>query len=218
MSDDNRRRRLMQQPEESQSPSPPEGQQPKPDTGRLSRLQLETDSAAELAGDDSARLQGEFDPREEVERILKTAPFEFAPEKLAARLMARLAKSLKTEQNRLPEEARTALQFELSLTNFVMLPLMVAVGYLRVMAAEDERLQAQLAGVVSTLLLVVDALNVFVDELERLQVHDPEAGKLLVALLPAVLETLAEAIAPGAAVEEPLTDAELAELETYRDL
>jgi hypothetical protein len=212
MSDEGRRKRLMQ--DDSGQHSAGENEQRNSSQRPRSRLQLEAEDAADAVL--HAALQ--LDPVEAVERILKNPVFEAAPKSFAAKMMARLAKSLRSEQLSLPEEAALALQIELAMVSLITLPLMIAVGYLRVLAEEDPELRQSTTEIIHTLLLMVDSFTLLLTELQALQQTDPERAKLLVALLPGVLENLARAIAPDAQIDAPLNEAEWREMQSYNSV
>lgn len=212
MSDEGRRKRLMQ--DDSQQYSAGENENRNSSQRPRSRLQLEQEDQADDVLDAALQL----DPVEAVERILKNPVFEVAPKSFAAKMMARLAKSLRAEQMTLPEEATLAFQIELAMVSLITLPLMIAVGYLRVMAEEDPELRQSTTEIIHTLLLMVDSFTLLLNELQTLQETDPERAKLLVALVPAVLESLARAIAPDVQIDAPLNEAEWREMQSYNSV
>lgn len=218
MSDESRRKRLMQENMDAESALTDEYLKRQKERPR-SRLQLEPDDEPETARYqlDMKETAAHEAVQEAVERILRNPVFEVAPKSLAAKIMARLAKTLKADQMMLPEETRLALQIELTMVSLVTLPLMIVAGYLRVMAEEDQSVQQSTAEIIHTLLLMVDSLTVLLDKLEYLAEHDPASAKLLVALVPSVLENLAQAIAPDDWVDQPLEDHEWVEMQEYAD-
>jgi hypothetical protein len=134
--------------------------------------------------DTDADAAGDFNRLRQVDQILKTAPMEHAPARLALAIMARLAE-LKAEH--LPGTSGLALALALALMTLMLLPLLMAAGWL-VLAAlgSAAALSSALQQIVSLLALVLGVLKLFVEQAQDWLAASPQSAALL-ALIPIAL-------------------------------
>lgn len=134
--------------------------------------------------DEDVDAAAQFNRLRQVDHILKTAPLEHAPARLALAIMARLAE-LKAEH--LPGVSGLALALALALVTLLMLPLLVAAGWLVLAALGSAAvLSTALQQVVTLLALVLGVLKVFVERAQELLAASPQSSALL-ALIPIAL-------------------------------
>jgi len=133
--------------------------------------------------DQDADASVQFNRLRQVDHILKTAPFERAPERLALAIMARLAKAAE----HLPRSSGLALALALALVTLLVLPLLIAAGWL-VLAAlgSAAALSSALQQVVMLLAMVLGVLKVLVERAQEFIASSPQSAALL-ALIPVAL-------------------------------
>ncbi len=133
--------------------------------------------------DQDADASAQFNRLRQVDQVLKTAPFEHAPARLALAIMARLAEAAE----HLPRSSGLALALALALVTLLVLPLMIAAGWL-VLAAlgSAAALSSALQQVVTLLAMVLGVLKVFVERAQELVASSPQSSALL-ALIPLAL-------------------------------
>ena len=135
--------------------------------------------------DKDADSAAEFKRLRQVDQILRTAPFEHAPERLAAAILARLAETLQSEQ--FMRTSGMALALALALVTLLVLPLLIAAGWL-VLAAlgSAAALSSALQQVVMLLAMVLGVLKVLVERAQEFIASSPQSAALL-ALIPVAL-------------------------------
>jgi hypothetical protein len=128
----------------------------------------------------------EFKRLRQVDQILRTAPFEHAPERLAAAILARLAETLQSEQ--FMRTSGMALALALALVTLLMMPLLIAAGWLVLTAlGSAAALSSALHQVIGLLVLVLGVMEVFVERAQDLLKSSPETPALLLTLIPVAL-------------------------------
>lgn len=140
--------------------------------------------------DQSPAEADEFQRLKQVDRTLRNAPFERAPQGLALKIMMRIAEGLQPEQLR--RSSALALAVGLALVTLVLLPLLVVVG-VAVLGVVTSA--TALSGLISQLVHLMGLLMNSLDGLVRgaqdmLHVY-PEAPTLMLALIPIPLIWLA---------------------------
>jgi anti-sigma factor RsiW len=134
----------------------------------------------ELDADD--RSSAEYNRLKKVDVMLKSAPFEHAPERLALNIIARLAEAMKPEN--MTRTSGLALALGLALVMLVALPLLVAaLGLFMTAMGNPEMLSRVLAQIVNLLALVVSMLEVFAQSAQEV-LNNSQAPALLLALIP----------------------------------
>lgn len=131
-----------------------------------------------------------FDRLQRVDNLLRTAPHERAPERLAVTILARLARSIEQEAEfqHMPEATRQAVMFSLSLVLLVTLPMMVLASWMVLYAHGDPALLLQvLYQVIALLAMLIEALITLLDRARELAAEDPQAAVVAMALVPVVL-------------------------------
>jgi len=133
--------------------------------------------------DQDADASAQFNRLRQVDQVLKTAPFEHAPARLALAILARLAEAAE----HLPRSSGLALALALALVTLLVLPLLIAAGWL-VLAAlgSAAALSSALQQVVTLLAMVLGVLKVFVERAQELVTSSPQTSALL-ALIPLAL-------------------------------
>lgn len=140
--------------------------------------------------DEDAGVAAQYNRLRQVDTLLSTAPFERAPQRLAASIMARLAESIKPQQ--LSRVSGLALALGLALVLLVAFPLLVAASWLFLSAAGSAAaLDALIQQVVGVLAVIVGMLEVLVSGAQQVVADYPQAPALLLALIPLALFFLA---------------------------
>jgi anti-sigma factor RsiW len=130
-----------------------------------------------------------------VDMMLRTAPHERAPERLAVTIMARLAQTIKEQQqaSQQPQSEITeaTMQVAMQLVTVATLPLLVGAGYLLLNAQSNpETLEAVLLQVAAMLTMVIDTVTIMLDEAAAVFEENPEVAMAMLALIPVTLLTL----------------------------
>lgn len=134
----------------------------------------------------------------QVDRMLATAPFERAPQRLALTIMARLAQTVKEQtqlDDSMPQLSEAAIQVAMQMVTVATLPLMVGASWLMLNAMTDpELIEMVLQQVAALMLLVIDVMRIIIDEALAVFEEDPEAAMALLTLIPITLLTLVKQI------------------------
>lgn len=132
--------------------------------------------------DQSPADAAEFQRLKQVDRMLRAAPFERAPQGLALRVMARLAEGLQPEQLR--RSSGLALAVGLALVALILTPLLAVVGWLIVSTLTSATALTALIGqIVNLLALMLNALDALVRGAQQTLLAHPEAP-VLITLVP----------------------------------
>lgn len=125
----------------------------------------------------------EFNRLREVDRLLRAAPLERAPARLALHIMARLAEGLQPQtQTRV---SGLALALALSLVAAVTLPVLLLIGWLLLSAlGSAAALNSLLETLVSVVTLIVSGLEGLVRGAQHLLATYPETPLLMLAFVP----------------------------------
>lgn len=140
-----------------------------------------------------ARLQ-------DVDDLLRAAPAVRAPERLAATIMARLAESMQQQPSfqEMPEEMRQALMLSVSMVTVSMMPVMVAASWLVLNTMRNPVLLGQvMQRVIALQLVMIDAMLVMLEEIEKLVREDPELAPVAMSLLPMLMKGMMEYLEHG---------------------
>ncbi|NWF70508.1 MAG: hypothetical protein HXY40_15575 [Chloroflexi bacterium] len=130
--------------------------------------------------DQSPQESAEFNRLRQVDTILKTAPFERAPKRLALAIMARLAEGVKRHTG----VSGLALALGLALVTLVAMPLLLTAGWLALNVLASAALLSDILGqLVNLLTAIVGLLQVFVREAQTLVSANPQAPALAGALV-----------------------------------
>ncbi len=128
----------------------------------------------------------QFDRLKEVDRMLRTAPHERAPQRLALNIMAKLAATLNPQQ--LSRISGLALALGLSLVAAVMLPLLAAAGWLVLSTVgSSAALSAAVKQLVTLLAVTLTLLETLVVEIQALLSANPALPTLMLLLIPVSL-------------------------------
>jgi len=136
--------------------------------------------------DNDREAMGQFARLKMVDDLLKTAPIERAPKKLALNILARIAE-MAEEMNAQPEDSpeRIQMALALSLVVLVTLPLLVAaVTVYLSKAGNPDALNAVLAEIVNLLSVVLELLEELMTGAQALLNDYPEIAAVLVAIIP----------------------------------
>ncbi len=170
---------------------------------RLQRIQetLDTldnaEARAALRGElaDEPETLAEADKLERVHRILSTAPRERAPERLAAKIMARVSEIMKQQKAAdwpVPQEAIAAA---LMLARTATMPLMTGAAWLMIhAAAQPQLLTTVLPRVVAVHLALIEVMVEVLRQAETVADDDPDTAAAILALLPDALRAMAEGL------------------------
>jgi anti-sigma factor RsiW len=136
--------------------------------------------------DQDAEGSAQFRRLKRVDTLLRAAPHERAPERLALRIMARLAESIKAQP--MSRTSSLALALGLSLVMLVTMPFLIAAVALFLSAVGSAGALSQvLQAIVSLLLVVVAMLEAGIAAAQNMMATTPQAPLLLVALVPVIL-------------------------------
>ena len=150
--------------------------------------ELESDALHELYTriDDDPQEASDFQRLKQVDRLLRGAPMERAPQGLALRIMAKLAEGLQPEH--LMRSSGLALALGLALVTLVLTPLLAGLGWLIVNAVGNAgaltALINQIAGLLS---LIMNSLDALVQGARDVLNTYPEAPVVMVAIIPIAL-------------------------------
>ena len=156
--------------------------------------QLSDDLALELLGaldQDKAAAQ-DFGRLQRVDAMLKRAPHQRAPARLAATIMARLAHQVeaRAELERLPPQTQKLMMLHLSACMMAMMPMMEAASWLVLNARRDPELLGEaMLHTISWMSLVTDALILLMDDAENLARTEPQLAAATLALTPYMLNS-----------------------------
>jgi negative regulator of sigma E activity len=151
----------------------------------LYRLQHDTQAAEEQA------------QLEQVHEVLRTAPSMRAPSRLAATIMAKLAKSIEAQAQLepMPEEVKLALMLTTSIVQMAMMPMMIAASYLVMNAAYNPAILSRvMERTIALLVMMIKGLVIMLEEIERMIEKDPEMAPVAMSLIPVALMGMIEYI------------------------
>jgi hypothetical protein len=134
---------------------------------------------------------------EQIHQVLRSAPAMRAPSRLAATIMAKLAKSVEaqTRMEPLTEEIKLALQLTLSIVQMVMMPMMIAASYLVMNAAYDPAILSRvMERTIALMVMMIKGLIVMLEEIERMIQKDPKMAPVAMSLIPVALMGMIEYI------------------------
>jgi hypothetical protein len=116
----------------------------------------------------------------QVDAVLKTAPFEHAPKRLALSIMARLAEGVKKQTG----VSGLALALALALVTLVATPLLLAAGWMVLSALASTAIMGEiLKQIVNLLTIIVSALQLFITEAQEIVSTNPQAPALAAAIV-----------------------------------
>lgn len=154
--------------------------------------------------DKDAETSAEYNRLQKLDRLLRTAPHERAPQRLAATIMARLAEGVKQEAEaqlslatdpQAQQATREMIALALALSTVVTMPLMVGASWLILNAmASPQLLNAIFEQVIAVMLLLIEVMKVFVEQAQLIMQSDPASAMALLALIPATLFEIAHYI------------------------
>ncbi len=154
-----------------------------------------------LGKDQSAAKQ--YDQLQRVDSLLKRAPQQRAPARLAATIMARLAQRMQAETalSDLPPATQKLMMWSLTASMMATMPMMEAASWLVLHAQRDpEVLSEVMLRTISWMSLVTEALILLLEGAEDLARTQPELATATLALAPymlgSVLDYLGEAYQP----------------------
>jgi hypothetical protein len=139
--------------------------------------------------DEDEQGKADFSRLKQVDTLLKTAPHERAPQRLALSIMARLAEAVQKPQ--LSRVSGLALALGLSMVVLVMMPLLVAAVSLFLNAIGSAAvLNTVIQEIANLMTVMVAALQAMVNAAQGLVATYPQAPLLLLALIPVALTWL----------------------------
>jgi hypothetical protein len=149
---------------------------------------LSAESLQELYGqlDREPENADEFSRLKRVDRLLKTAPMERAPQTLALNIMAKLAEGLQTHQ--LTRNSGLALALALAIVSALLLPALAALGWLLINALGSAGALTQvISQLVGLLGVVMAALDGLAKGAQDVLAAYPEVPIVMVTLIPVSL-------------------------------
>lgn len=151
-----------------------------PRTEEVLHEHLQTD---EEAAEEHSKL-------ENLHQTLATAPSMRAPTRLAATIMAKLAKTieLQAKMEPLPKEVKMALMLTTSMVQMMMMPTMLAASYMVLNAqSSPELLTRIMERSIALIVMMIESLVVLLEEVERMIEKDPEMAPVAMSLIPTAL-------------------------------
>lgn len=130
---------------------------------------------------------------EAVHDMLVRAPLERAPSRLAATIMARLARAVQeqAERQELPEEVKQALLLAMNLVILQMTPVLLASSYMVLNAqARPKALSNAVNRTVMLMVMMIDGMGVLIDEMEALVREDPRMAPVALSLMPTIMTAM----------------------------
>ena len=158
--------------------------------GQLSEEMATT--LVEIIGSDQAAAH-EYGRLRRVDELLKRAPHQRAPARLAATIMARVAERMQaeTELSDLSPEMQRLMMLSLSTAMMAMMPMMEAASWLVLNARRDpELLSNVMLETISWMSMVTNALIQLLDDAESLAREEPHVAAATLALTPYMLSTI----------------------------
>ena len=146
----------------------------------------------EILEEDGAAAQ-EYGRLRRIDALLKQAPHQRAPARLAATIMARVAERMQaeTEDSDLSPEMQRVMMLSLSAAMMAMMPMMEAASWLVLNARRDpELLSDVMIETIGWMSLVTNALIQLLDDAENLARSQPEVAAATLALTPYMLSTV----------------------------
>lgn len=137
----------------------------------------------EQAAEEHAKL-------ETLHEKLATAPAMRAPSRLAATIMARLAKTVEeqAELEPLPQEVQMALMLTVSIVQMMMMPVMLAASYMVLNAQYSPQLLTRvMERSVALIVMMIEGLVILLEEVERMIEKDPDMAPVAMSLIPVAL-------------------------------
>ncbi len=136
--------------------------------------------------DDSPEEAAQYSRLKQVDRLLRGAPMENAPEGLALKIMARLAEGLQSQK--LVKPNSLALAIALAILALTMTPLLAALGWLIINAlGSAAALNSILTQLFNLLAAVMNTLEGLVDSAQAVLRTYPEAPVAIVTVIPVAL-------------------------------
>ncbi len=137
--------------------------------------------------DEEPEAAAQYQRLRQVDQLLRSAPLERAPQRLALSIMARLAETLKAKEQ-LARTSGLATALGLSLVVLLALPLLVASAWLFLSAVGSAAaLSSLIQQIVGLLAVLVGILEIFVQNAQIIVAEYPQVPVLLVALVPVAL-------------------------------
>lgn len=156
---------------------------------RLMQEALDDNLTAETRAELQAHLQHDlrdaevFERLQQVDHLLRNAPHERAPQRLALSIMARLAQSVSPRH--LTRISGLALALALALVAAVMMPLLVAAGWLLLSAVGNAGLLATaVQRVVALLAIGITTLQTLIQQIQAFIAANPELPAVIISLIP----------------------------------
>ncbi|MCC6614559.1 MAG: hypothetical protein IT320_13850 [Anaerolineae bacterium] len=150
--------------------------------------QLSLDARQELYRqlDDTPEDAEIYSRLRQVDRLLRTAPMERAPERLALKIMAKLAEGLQTQK--LSQTAGLALSLALALLALLMMPLLAALGWLILNSLGNAAVLSGLIKSLSSMLVyLMNGLQTLVESAQQLLQNNPQTPAAVLVLIPIAL-------------------------------
>lgn len=148
----------------------------------------------DILGSDQSAAR-EYDRLRRVDSLLKRAPQQRAPARLAATIMARLAQRVQAETALadLPPETQRVMMLCLSASMMAMMPMMEAASWLVLNAQRDPKLLSNvMVETIGWMTLVTDALIQLLEDAENRARSEPELATATLALTPYLLRSALE--------------------------
>ncbi len=146
----------------------------------------------DILGSDQSAAH-EFERLQHVDDLLKRAPHQRAPARLAVTIMARVVERMRAESQYadLPPETQRVMMLCLSAAMMAMMPMMEAASWLVLNARRDpELLSDVMIETIGWMSLVTDALILLLEDAENLARTEPEVATATLALTPYLLSVM----------------------------
>lgn len=127
---------------------------------------------------------------ENLHQTLATAPAMRAPARLAATIMARLAKTVEAQAKMepLPQEIELALMLTTSMVQMMMMPVMLAASYMVLNAQYSPQILTRIMErSIALIIMMIESLIVLLEEVETMIEKDPDMAPVAMSLIPTAL-------------------------------
>lgn len=137
------------------------------------------------------QVADEYQRLQKVDELLRVAPFERAPRRLALTIMARIAQTVQEHLQPTSEIDIATLQVAVQLVTVATLPLLVGAGYMLLNSQTDpQAIEVVFEQVMMMLIMVINVIEVMLDQAQEIAQDDPETALAMLSLLPTTLLTM----------------------------
>lgn len=150
--------------------------------------------------DTDAESSQEYDQLQRVDQLMRTTPSVRAPKRLAVSIMARVAESMQAQARNMAQETSPEAQklreelvkLAVELTSLITTPLLLSMSYAILNHSASPAMFNQiLSQIVSSMMVIVEILDVLIARADELSTEDPEAASAVLAMIPVTVLAIA---------------------------